>query len=89
MKLVSLAAKERVAGVLDASARLARERRIHSKGLVPDEWKPVAALPPTTPASAEAVGSPGRAASVKSEPCLPSLKMFLADYFPRSTFSDQ
>lgn len=44
MKLVSLAAKSRITGLLNASARLSFERREHSKGRVPEEWTAMAAV---------------------------------------------
>jgi len=47
MKLLALSTKERVTGVLDCAARLSRERREHSMGHVPTEWKAVAATLPT------------------------------------------
>ena len=54
MQLISLAAKERATGFLDSSARLARERRLHSTGQVPKEWTNVAVQ---TPTPAETAGS--------------------------------
>ncbi|RMD42985.1 hypothetical protein DV735_g2109, partial [Chaetothyriales sp. CBS 134920] len=38
MSIISLATKTRLTGVINASARLAMERRQHSKGQVPAEW---------------------------------------------------
>ncbi|KAF7507002.1 hypothetical protein GJ744_011026 [Endocarpon pusillum] len=46
MKLVSLATRDRITGLLDHSARLACERRDHSAGRVPTDWKAVAITPP-------------------------------------------
>lgn len=45
MKLVCLATKTRLTGLLNSSARLAIERRQHSKGKVPTEWEDIAAVP--------------------------------------------
>ena len=45
MKLVCLATKTRLTGLLSASARLSIERRQHSKGLVPTEWEDIAVVP--------------------------------------------
>lgn len=58
MKLISLAAKERVTGILDQSARLAQERRDHSKGRVPTEWKSVAVMPAANPVPEEGAADP-------------------------------
>jgi hypothetical protein len=66
MKLIALAAKDRVTGLLDHSARLACERRDHSAGRIPSEWKTVAITPtaPVVPRSAE---SPAASTSLKRE----------------------
>lgn len=69
LKLVSLAAKERMTGLVDLSARLAQERRQHSKGIVPTEWKPVAAVPATSSAGEEVAAGPATAPSLKRRPC--------------------
>lgn len=58
MKLVSLATKDRVTGLLDHSGRLACERRDHSAGRVPIEWKTRA----MTPAHPTPVSPPGEGA---------------------------
>ncbi|RMZ88765.1 hypothetical protein DV736_g4007, partial [Chaetothyriales sp. CBS 134916] len=42
MSIISLATKTRLTGILNASARLAIERRQHSKGQAPAEWADVA-----------------------------------------------
>ena len=44
--LLSLAAKEQVTGLIDYSARLACERRDHSSGRIPTDWKMVASASP-------------------------------------------
>ena len=66
MKLLSLACKERVTGLVDLSARLSQERRTHSQGRVPSEWKSVAAVPPTFPGAVENAASPSSVPTPKS-----------------------
>lgn len=65
MKLISLSAKERVTGLLDQSARLAQERKDHSKGRVPTEWKAVAVVLATSTAGEEDAVGPAAAPSLK------------------------
>jgi len=65
LKLISLAAKERMTGLVDLSARLAQERRDHSKGRVPTEWKSVAAVLPASPAGEEVANGLAAAPSMK------------------------
>jgi hypothetical protein len=65
LKLISLAAKERMTGLIDLSARLAQERRDHSKGRVPTEWKSVAAVPAASPASEEVANGLAAVPSMK------------------------
>lgn len=64
MKLVSLATKDRVTGLLDHAARLACERRDHSAGRIPTEWKTVAVAAHASPAASQA------AAGVPASPSL-------------------
>jgi hypothetical protein len=45
MKLISLATKARLTGLISASYRISSERRLHSKGLVPTEWHDLAVRP--------------------------------------------
>jgi hypothetical protein len=52
-------------GLIDLSARLAQERRDHSKGRVPTEWKSVAAVPAASPAGEEAANGLAAAPSMK------------------------
>lgn len=42
MKVISLAAKARLSGLVSASSRMSRERQEHSKGKIPDDWKDIA-----------------------------------------------
>lgn len=66
LKLISLAAKERMTGLVDLSARLAHERRDHSNGRVPTEWKSVAAVPATSATGEDA--ATGAAAAAAAAP---------------------
>jgi hypothetical protein len=66
MKLISLATKDRLTGLLDHSARLSCERRDHSAGRIPTEWKTVA-VTPAPPAEAQPAGSPGASKTLKRE----------------------
>lgn len=69
LKLISLAAKERMTGLIDLSARLAQERRDHSKGRVPTEWEPIAAVPAAIAAADEVATGPGAATPLKRTSC--------------------
>jgi len=57
MKLVTLATKSRLTGLLSASARLAMERREHSKGRVPIEWQDVAVAAITSAERGTTIGA--------------------------------
>ncbi|KIV82776.1 hypothetical protein PV11_04856 [Exophiala sideris] len=65
MKVISLAAKTRLTGLVSASARLSQERQQHSKGKVPDEWQDIAVV--TKPATdvPDGASSPAGSASLK------------------------
>lgn len=65
MKVISLATKSRMTGLLSASSRLALERRQHSKGQIPDEWKDLAALPKSASELPEGTPSPSEASGLK------------------------
>lgn len=67
MKVISLATKARLTGVVSASARISQERQQHSKGTVPDEWHDLAtvAKPP-----AEVLESPAGSTGLKREYCI-------------------
>jgi hypothetical protein len=69
LKLISLAAKERMTGLVDLSARLAQERLDHSKGRVPTEWMSIAAVPATNSADEEVATGPAAAPSLKRMLC--------------------
>lgn len=66
MKLITLATRDRVTGLLDHSARLAYERRDHSAGRIPTEWKTVA-ITPAPPGVSEPAGSVAAPTSLKRE----------------------
>ena len=65
LKTICLATQERLTGVVDLSARLAFERRQHSAGKVPTEWKDIAIPSAPSPAAVEANGSPAAGSSRK------------------------
>lgn len=67
MKLVSLATRDRITGLLDHSARLACERRDHSAGRVPTDWKAVAITPPAPPVGSQSAVNAAAPTSLKSE----------------------
>jgi hypothetical protein len=67
MKLLSLATKERVTGLLDHSARLACERRDHSSGRIPTEWKTVAVASPAPVDEPQPAGGSTASKSLKRE----------------------
>ncbi len=67
MKLVSLATRDRITGLLDHSARLACERRDHSAGRVPTDWKTVAITPPAPSTVSQSAVNPAASTSLKSE----------------------
>jgi hypothetical protein len=67
MKIISLATKDRVTGLLDHSARLASERRDRSTGRIPNEWKTVAITPPALPTLPQSAGSTVASKSLKRE----------------------
>ncbi len=67
MKLVSLATKDRITGLLDHSARLACERRDHSAGRVPTEWKTVAITSPAPLIVPQSAASAAVSTSLKRE----------------------
>lgn len=51
MSLMSLCCEERLRGIVEYSASLAKSRRAHSHGVVPMEWKDLAAPVPSSPAA--------------------------------------
>lgn len=67
MKLLVLATKDRITGLLDHSGRLACERRDHSTGRIPVEWKTMAITHPTPPVVPQSAGTPAATTSLKRE----------------------
>ena len=65
LKTICLGAQERLTGIVDLSARLALERRQHSAGKVPTEWKDIAVPSAPSPAAVDAIGSPAAGTSRK------------------------
>ncbi|EXJ66330.1 uncharacterized protein A1O5_10482 [Cladophialophora psammophila CBS 110553] len=65
MKVISLAARARMTGLLSASSRLAKERRQHSKGKVPDEWQDIAVQPKQATDVPDRAASPTGSSSLK------------------------
>lgn len=67
MKLIILATKDRITGLLDHSGRLACERRDHSTGRIPLEWKTAAITPSAPLVVPQSAGTPTVTTSLKSE----------------------
>jgi hypothetical protein len=65
LKTICLGAQERLTGIVDLSARLALERKQHSAGKVPTEWKDLAIQSAPSPAAPDANGSPAAGTSRK------------------------
>jgi hypothetical protein len=73
MKLLALATKTRLTGLMSASNRLAMERRAHSQGRVPAEWEDLAVRPSSAnraPDSGEATMEVANANPLKRKSCL-------------------
>ncbi|CAG8228375.1 unnamed protein product [Penicillium salamii] len=58
LNLLSISTEERLRGVIDYSSTLARSRRAHSHGVVPDEWKDVAQPLAQTTGNSQAMQTP-------------------------------
>jgi hypothetical protein len=67
MKIISLAAKARMTGLISTSARLALERKQHSKGKVPDEWQDMAVVTKPVAEITDGLTSPAGSSSLKRE----------------------
>jgi hypothetical protein len=68
MKVLSLATKARMTGMLASASKLSQERQQHSNGRIPDEWRDIAV--PAKPASSEVpedAQSPVASSSLKRE----------------------
>jgi hypothetical protein len=67
MKVISLAAKARLSGLVSASSRMSRERQEHSKGKIPDDWKDIAVPARPTIDLPESALSPTGSSGLKRE----------------------
>lgn len=76
LKTICLGTQERLIGMIDLSARLALERKQHSAGKVPTEWKDLAVPSAPSPAAADANGSPAAGTSRKRMLSLPLFKFY-------------
>jgi hypothetical protein len=65
MKVITLATKSRLTGLISASSRLAKERCQHSRGRVPDEWQNLAMRAKSTLDAPEGAASPAGSAGMK------------------------
>ena len=63
IETICSATQVRLRGVVDLAARLARERKEHSKGQVPNEWADIAVLPPSLASSAPQADAPATPAA--------------------------
>lgn len=65
MKVVSLATKARLTGLISSSSRISHERQDHAKGKIPDDWQDIA-VPIQVPTDLpEGVVSPAGSSSLK------------------------
>lgn len=67
MKMISLATKYRMTGLLSSSSRFAKERKEHSAGKIPDEWQDIAIQPKPANDGLEEAPSPTGSSSLKRE----------------------
>ncbi|OAP64368.1 hypothetical protein AYL99_00340 [Fonsecaea erecta] len=65
MKVISLATRARMTGLLSASSRLAKERRQHSAGKVPEEWQDIAVQAKPATDVPDGAASPAASSSLK------------------------
>ncbi|EXJ83509.1 hypothetical protein A1O1_07132 [Capronia coronata CBS 617.96] len=65
MKVISLATKARMTGLVNAAARMAQERQQHSKGKVPDGWQDIAVVSKPAIDAPEGASSPSGGSSLK------------------------
>ncbi|KIX94833.1 uncharacterized protein Z520_09523 [Fonsecaea multimorphosa CBS 102226] len=65
MKVISLATRARMTGLLSASSRLAKERRQHSTGKVPEEWQDIAVQAKPATDVPDGAASPAASSSLK------------------------
>jgi len=78
LKLVSLATKSRMTGLLSASARLSHERCQNSKGKIPEDWADIAVPARTTDENTDSISGPPPGISLKSM-CLVYMTVSAAD----------
>ncbi|KIV97381.1 hypothetical protein, variant [Exophiala mesophila] len=65
MKIVSLATRARLTGLISSASRISRERQDHAKGKIPDEWQDIA-VPIKAPTDLpEGMVSPAGSSSLK------------------------
>lgn len=82
LALLSIATKHRLRGMIGDAARLARERRLGSHGIIPDEWADVA-VPSKGDASYVAEGAPRTGwESAVSPGSNPRKRMFHSSSYP-------
>jgi hypothetical protein len=68
MSVISLATKQRLTGLVNASARLSMERREHSMGKVPTGWEDLAVRPTTSAGDMEVDPTSEASTGMKSTP---------------------
>lgn len=85
VKLLSLSAKARLTGLIQAAARLAIERKKHSLGRVPNDWKDVAVVAKPSGEEQQNVSSPAASAGRKRK-LLSCMNFAIADLIYRDTF---
>ncbi|EXJ87281.1 hypothetical protein A1O3_04240 [Capronia epimyces CBS 606.96] len=73
MKVISLATKARMTGLVSSASRLALERRQHSKGKVPDEWQDIAFVAKPATDVPEGASSPAGSSGIKRDQSGPAL----------------
>lgn len=69
VKLLSLSAKARMTGLIQAAARLAIERTQHAQGRVPDDWKDIAVVTNPSGDEQQNASSPAASAGRKRKLC--------------------
>lgn len=83
VKLLSLSAKARMSGLIQAAARLAIERTQHSQGRVPDDWKDIAVVKDPSGEEQQNASSPAASAGRKRKPLPVSLAVYSTDNLPQ------
>jgi hypothetical protein len=75
MKVISLATKSRITGLLSTSSRLAKERRQYSNGKIPDEWQDISVPSKSAIDAPGGAPSPAGSSSLKRK-CFEDIKDF-------------